>query len=336
MAPAAIWVRLGVNDDVNDDVTAAQFEAAARARINYWRSALPGIPIVFGVPTLKENPIGDYLLYAGALHHIVQDTPDVALMNYPRICREDLGWGTGSDDAYYRLPPVDRVHHSPAGARFIAQKELEELRNRLVGPGSTTWRRQPGPYAVDYNDVRIVDNTFANTNFNGNAYTEIGFIADATLKLRSIMEVDLSTIPVDATVVPGSLSWSSHCNIGATNAAAYSIYGALSDFRESQATWNTRFSDTLWIVPGGDFNSANALFQATLRTTAGAVIWSGAPIEAYFQSVIDASADRWARVIAKRDFEAGADGFMQIRSREHAVVAELPTVQLQYVPPSPN
>jgi hypothetical protein len=337
IGPSVIIVRLSLNDYG----TVEEIEQAARDLVAFCRTAMNNdeFPIVLEVATDLETPPDDWDRYAGALYEIFLDTPNILLLNLRLIYEQNLGWGTGSDRAYYlETTPGEGIHHTPLAARLMAELEYQELRNNLVGPGPTRWYRHPGPTATDCRDAYIGNAILANVNTGNIPSVSLGF--GTSLTTRPIYEIDVDTIPGGAQIVAASLAFTQMCGTPANSASAYSVYGGLADCNLDGSgltgpTWIHKDSpngNSPWATPGGDFDARTTLFTDMLRMTPGMVVWSGDAFEAYWQSVVQQASDRTVRFIAKRDDESGVGAAMVLHSKERTAVDEQPIISLLYVP----
>jgi uncharacterized repeat protein (TIGR01451 family) len=145
---------------------------------------------------------------------------------------------------------------------------------------------------------------------------------------NSLMQFDLSTVPVGATIDSASLRLNKIGQYGTMGSV--SAHRITAPWLESQATWNNRLTGTPWSTSGGSYNSTA---EASLVMGANGVYnWS---LTTLAQGWLNGSMANNGVLI--RQVNQAVEGGSQFDSREATTVANRPRLNVDYtIPATPS
>lgn len=94
---------------------------------------------------------------------------------------------------------------------------------------------------------------------------------------RTILEFDLSEIPIDATIISASLRlyYRTYADTNPSGKTVWAYKLTRTDWEELQSTWNTYKTGSSWTTPGGDYvTSAPAGASTTFPAGYGWMSWN--------------------------------------------------------------
>ncbi|MBA4106852.1 MAG: hypothetical protein C0485_13960 [Pirellula sp.] len=195
---------------------------------------------------------------------------------------------------------------------------------------------------ADY--VRIVVNpltasltTTADTYLDGgskttNFGTSPSLLVDGNPDNGALLSWNLSGIPVGSTLQSATLS----VNVTGTSADTYEIYELKRSWNETQATWNKATASVNWQSAGaqGSLDRGTTVLGTITATATGVrnVVLNAAGL-AVVQRWVNNPATNFGFVI--QDYVNTIKDDLIISSKNDAVAANRPQLQLVYIPPSP-
>lgn len=88
------------------------------------------------------------------------------------------------------------------------------------------------------------------TNYNANAYIQVGEWNGGSAKDRALVKFDLSSIPSDATITSATLRLYDEAQNYSSNTRTMSVYRVLRAWVANQATWNVYSTGNSWGTAG--------------------------------------------------------------------------------------
>jgi len=187
-------------------------------------------------------------------------------------------------------------------------------------------------------DAYIQTGGSANTNFNGTTFLINGF---SNSQRRPVIKFDLSSIPITARITSANISLTFASTFSPTvgvNPFPATIYAVTQLWIETEVTWNSYATATLWTTAGGDFTVAGSdptfpnTFTDGVIYPAGTVIASNA-ITSLVQSWVITPSGNLGMIFFPNSSPTTL--FPSFHSRSGATSADRPKINIFYkTPPS--
>jgi hypothetical protein len=176
------------------------------------------------------------------------------------------------------------------------------------------------PNATTGNDTYIRQNS--DTNYNSQAVLQIGKTG-LGVELRSLIEINVSSIPSGNTVISGILQVNMSTSSNA-NDVTVKVYRITSEWNTSQVGWNNRTSTNTWSSAGVDY-SAEELDSVVLNDTLG---WYNFTITAAARGWVNSTYTNYGIILIS---SGASDGdFKELHSSNGASAAAAPKLIIEH------
>ena len=176
-------------------------------------------------------------------------------------------------------------------------------------------------------DATLSNGAYAATNFGGAPALQVGTVA--TVHNRGLLHFDLAEIPPQAVITRADLVLRRTAGDVVASAIQLLARRISASWTELGVTWNTRNGVDAWTTAGGDI-STEIQYAVTVQP-GDAVVTIGIPLLA-----ADALALRGGQCLVRLTGpEIGVSSFVNLASREAALLADRPRLELEYHVPTP-